>query len=74
MSTYTYAPYIWVHGEKFFQENGIVKEDLIEVPIRVRDGSIHFYHPKKDIVYSYSFIGNGWSIRPNVQKFRTYVT
>lgn len=39
---------------------GIDYDQLIEIPQRFRDASIHYYHPPSDKVYSFSFCNNKW--------------
>lgn len=51
--------------ESFFALHSIGSfEELEEIPYRYRDGSIHYYHPKTNQVYSHSFLRGNWYIAP----------
>lgn len=48
--------------EKFYRKFNLNFDDLIEVPQRFRDASIHYYHKEKDIFFTWSLTRKVWSI------------
>jgi len=58
--------------EKFFSDHGIGSiNELEELPWRVRDASVHYFHRKTDTVYSRSFYDDRWylaSYRNNLRR------
>jgi hypothetical protein len=50
------------------EELDIHENELQELDIRFRDASVHYYHKKRNCIYSRSFAGNYWYIPPsNIQ-------
>jgi hypothetical protein len=43
---------------------GITVNNLEEMPVRFRDGSIHYYHRKSGVVYTKSLFSNSWRVLP----------